>query len=269
MVIDGLAASITLPEPLRASLAHRLSGPVGSPSGSPAVQYTVAGHAPDRYGLERGHAGLRHNVAANVAIQALLTDLPDAVHRRRPDLVFARAGAVSVHGRGVVVLGSRESTPLVDELVEAGATLLSTGLAVFDRSGHVLPILLAGDAYSGIHDRAEPSSPSAVPVMLMVATDPNPSSVEVTGARAALVLLEHVVPNQQRTPAARSLLGRLAAHLILLRGAPLDAEGLAAGIIRRAEQQPIVDLPRSSDGAAPVPTPPAEGRYPGSPPSLR
>ncbi|HEU5301255.1 MAG TPA: 2OG-Fe(II) oxygenase [Acidimicrobiia bacterium] len=248
--IDGLAASITLPEPLRASLAHRLGGPVGSPSGAPALHYAVAGRAPDRYRLERGHAGLRHNVTATVAIQALLTDLPDAMHGRRPDLVFARASAVSVHGRGVVVLGLRESTPVVDALVEAGATLLSTGLVVFDRSGHVLPILVAGGASPDAHDRAEPRSPSAGPVMLMVATDRDPTSVEVTGARAALALLEHVVPNQQRTPAARSLLGRLAPHLTLLGGAARHAEGLAGDIIRRAEQQPIADLPRSSDDAA-------------------
>jgi predicted 2-oxoglutarate/Fe(II)-dependent dioxygenase YbiX len=247
--IDGFVASITLPATLRGSFARRLSGPLGSASGSPEVRYEVAGHAPDRYGLERGNAGLRHNVAADVAIQALLTDLPDAMHRRRPDLVFARAGAVSWHGRGIVVLESAESTALIDALVEAGATLLSTGRAVFDRSGHVLPVLVAGATGPDADSRVETSSPHAVPLMLVVAAGRDADPAEVTGARAALALLERVVPNQQRAAATRSLLGRLAPHLILLRNDAPDVAEQAAGIIVRAGQQPIVELPTPPDDA--------------------
>jgi Rps23 Pro-64 3,4-dihydroxylase Tpa1-like proline 4-hydroxylase len=212
------------------------------------VRYEVTGRAPDHYGLERGHGGLRHNVAGDVVIRALLTDLLDGLHRRRPDLVVARASAVAWHGRGIIVVGSDESPALIDALVRAGATLLSIGLAVLDRSGHVLPILVGGGcADPDPRERDEPGSPRPAPLMLVVAVEPDPDLVEVTGARAALALLEHVVPNQQRAPAARSLLGRLAPHLVLLRGAASDADGLAADMLLRAEQQPMVELQAPPD----------------------
>ena len=100
-----------------------------------------------------------------------------------------------------------------------------------------------GGADPGPTERDEPRFHREPHPDARVSVEPDPDLVEVTGARAALALLEHVVPNQQRAPAARSLLGRLAPHLILLRGAASDAEGLAAATILRAEREPIVELP--------------------------
>jgi predicted 2-oxoglutarate/Fe(II)-dependent dioxygenase YbiX len=247
--IDGFVASIVLPEDMRAAFADRLRGPFGSIAGPPEVRYEITGHPPDRYSLERGHAGMRHNIAADVAIEALVADLLEVLHRRRPDLVFADAGAVSWQGRGIVVLGSGPPTRQIDALVEKGATLLSCGLTALDRSGHVLPILTGATPSADAHDRTQGSTPSAAPLTLVAAAGPDPEPVEITGTRAALALLEQVRPNQQRSPAARSLLGCMAPHVALLRSASTDADTLAEEILRSARRRPVVALQAAPPGA--------------------
>ena len=210
--IGGVVAALCVPKALDAATTARLSGPSASAATDPHVRYRVVAEPPDRYGLERDHGAVRHRVDAETVLDTALTDLADVVHRRRPNLVLARAGAVAVDGRGVVVVGSpgAGTSTLVRALVAAGATLLSDGLAALDRLGWVHPVLVSGDA----HPRAGAADdvPGPVPVSLVVSTSHDGAAdwdpLEVHGTRAVLGLLEHVVASQQQAPAARAMLVR-------------------------------------------------------------
>lgn len=267
----GLPISIGLPPVLAPAFEARVRGVSGSTPGPPAVSYAVTLDGGDRFGLERDHGAVRHNLDAEGLLETLVHEVAEVVHRRSPDLIVARGGAVEWQGHGVVVLGGSEtsSSELVRMLCDEGAALLSDGLVVCDRVGRVRPVVVGapGTEPEGVDDRGLGVAIS----MLVVASTPGEAGdwypIEVEGTRAVLPLLEHVAPNHQRAPATRGLLRTLAPRVLLLRGAPPADRTVAADIVARTSRQPPIVLDDAS--AAPSDEPPHPASVPQPAPHLR
>lgn len=258
----GLPVHVTVPSVLAVAVESRLRGTSGPSSGSHAVRYDVTVDGADRFGLERDHGAVRHNLDGETVLETLVHEVAEAVHRRSPDLVVARGGAVAIDGHGVVVLGasSTGSSGLVRLLCDHGATLLSDGLVVCDSSGRIRPVCVDGGADSRTVAEADVG---AVPLSVLVVASPPGSTepwdpVEVTGTRAVLPLLEHVAPNHQRAPATRTLLGVVAPSALLLRGTPDPTPAVAADVFARTRaRSPIVLGEPGAGVVADRPTEPA------------
>lgn len=87
---------------------------------------------------------------------------------------------------------------------------------------------------------------------------------EVTGARAVLPLLGHLMGPPATTPATRALVTRLAEHVLTLRGPRPEADGVAADILARAQrvEVPPPESPPDPAGEAEPPEPePVAARF--------
>lgn len=267
----GLRISIGLPPVLAPAFETRVRGVSGATHGPPAVSYEVTLDGDGRFGLERDHGAVRHNLDAEWLLETLVHEVAEVVHRRSPDLIVARGGAVEWQGHGIVVLGgsATSSSDLVRLLCDEGATLLSDGLVVCDRVGRLRPVVVGADGASPVRgdDRGH-----GVPIsVLVVASAPSGADAwdpaEVEGTRAVLPLLQHVAPNHQRAPATRDLLRTVAPRVLLLRGeAPADRT-VAADIVARTSRRPAIVLDDAF--AAPSDEPPPPAPVPQPAPHLR
>ena len=263
--VGGVQAAIDGPADALAAVDQLIRGPRFALKAEPAVRYRLTDDGAGRCGLERDHLSLRHNAEPDAVARVLIADLIRVVPHRSPGTVLAHVGAVDIDGRGVIVLGPEGAgtSTFLEALVEAGATLVCDGLGAFDGNGNIHPVVVSGG--SGPTNGSAPA-PRPVTLVLSTAFDPDATwePVEVVGARAVLSLLGAVVPDQQQTPAARSLLGVLAEQVVELRGTRPEAGGPAVEVVARAERLPVPHPPRRSiegrGGVAAVPPPPPSAR---------
>ncbi len=255
--LGGIQVEVELPPELVAVWRAAVDGPPPSTSGGRVdLHYAITAEGPGLYDLERDHGGLRREVDAETAIAELVADLPGIVVRLRPGTVIVRAGVVAAGPQAVVVLGPAGSgrSTLLGALVAAGADLYADGLVAIEPSGRVLPM-----AIGPMEGQAPGADRPALPIAAIVDTafvdgvDWEPA--EVTGARAVLPLLGHLVAPPATTPATRALVTRLAEHVLTLRGPRPEAADVAAEILERA-QRVVVPQPESPPDPVGVAEPP-------------
>jgi predicted 2-oxoglutarate/Fe(II)-dependent dioxygenase YbiX len=248
--LGGVTVDVVVPEPLAGAFSRLVRGPRARADRAGVVNYEVTAEGRGRYGLERDHGAVRHDLGADEVLKALVLELAEVVHRRRFDLVAARGSAVALDGRGIVVLGAEATGggALLDALLDAGATLVSDGLVVVDPAGRAQPVRVGAPARPQPHDgdpsdRTEPV-PVSVLVVISTSDDAHAGEAEGQGTRAVLPLLEHVAPNHQRASATRRLLRTLAPHVVLLRRSLRDddVDVVAADIAERAAARPLIEL---------------------------
>lgn len=264
--LGGIHAEVELPPELLDAWRAVLDGPAPAISADRVdLHYAITAEGPGRYSLERDHGGLRRAVEAEAAIADLMADLTGIVLRRRPGTVIVRAGVVAVGERAVVVIGPDGSgtSALLAALTAAGADLHADGLVAIEPSGRVLPTAIGPmEARPSGADRPA-ALPGALPVALIVDTtfvdgaDWDPA--EVTGARAVLPLLGHLVGPPAAAPETRALVTRLAEHVLTLRGPRPEADAVAADILARARRvevprhEPPLEATGAADPAEPEP----------------
>lgn len=195
-----------------------------------AVRFGVQGMGQGIWRVSRGERELAPPLDADIAVRLLEERLADELVSHVSDLVFVRAGAVSVRGRAIVMPGGLLSgrTTLVDALVREGAELLSDSFAVIDEDGLVHP-----------YRAAEPDAPEAEPLPIgLIALAPyRPDAVwapERSGAaQGALALFEHVAAKLDPSLLLRWL-GQAAEGAETLRGERGEAGPTAAALLAEA-----------------------------------
>ncbi len=264
--VGGLRVAVEAPDELAPRLVELRGGTeVGASSEAPAVRYTVTTEREGRYGLERDGGGLCRDAGPDAVTQSLTRDLTHAVARRNPDQVVVDGGVVAVDGRGVLVLGAprKETAELLAALAAAGAERCSEGLAVLDASGDAHPTTITTD-----DPDIRRAAPPPVPVSMIVATEYVPgvqwAPTEVTGARAVLGLLGHVLAPGASSPVVRALGRRLAPRVVELRGQRPDAAAVAADILDRVR---LLEVPEPIEPEGPAE--PRSDPEPLSPPVVR
>jgi hypothetical protein len=164
-----------------------------------------------------------------------------------PDYVFVHAGVVADGDRAIVMPGTSFAgkTTLVHALVEAGALYFSDEFAVIDENGLVhpypKPLSIRQDRAPTVDHPVEELGGTAglgpLPVGMVIATRYRPGSSwqpsEVTGAAAALLLLEHAVPAQTRPEQTMRHIARAIAGATTLQSERGEADELARVLLSR------------------------------------
>ena len=170
------------------------------------------------FDLDFNGAPLRRSVPLDLAVDAFEDHAKIQTALHAEELIFVHAGAVVVHGRGVILPGASRAgkSTLVNALLEAGATYYSDEFALLDRSGRLHPYTLPLSLRAGDHAPSRriwpaataPASPEAiVPVRLIVVTSYVPDAPWVprtlSPADALLALISHTVAAEG--PPARTM----------------------------------------------------------------
>ena len=248
VVVDGTGSD------LLGRLAAFLPGQarVGDPRG-PDVRYEVGAQAPDDLAEGRTWTVARNGElrfkapTPEAVLRWLRSDLDHQVAVHAREGLFVHAGAVGWRGHAILVPGRSMTgkSTLVAELVRRGAIYYSDEYAVIDDRGRVhpytRPLSLRGDPGSAepAPDRGSSGPPAdrePLPAALVVSAayqaEASWSPTVVTGARAALALIDNTV--LAATEPARTL--RMAATLgpgvVMLQGMRPDAQLVAPEILR-------------------------------------
>lgn len=203
-----------------------------------------------RYGVVGDGTGrIPHAVDLDVALMLLEGHLRDCVARWAPELVFVHAGVVARDGRALVIPGDSFSgkSTLVAALVEAGATYFSDEFAVLDHEGlvhpYAKPLWLRSDGgereeISASQLGADPHGQPVPPMLILVtryvpgaAWDPRP----VSAGEAALALLSHTVPAQERPADSMRAVRLVAERCRCLRSERPEARDLAPQLLALLE----------------------------------
>lgn len=215
-----------LPPGLR---VHRRAGaPVGrlySFAGRRAVTVEVDGRA-------LGGGSLRQ------AIELWRADLRRHLAEHARGGLFVHAGLVAWRGRALLVPGRSRSgkTTLVSALARAGARPLDDEYAVLDRSGRARGSGLTFEhRRSDQRRRASGPDPRPLPVALVVLTRHRPGGRwrprRLSGGRALLAVLPHVVAARRRPAAALSRLRAGLATATVLSGPRGEARDTARAVL--------------------------------------
>jgi Rps23 Pro-64 3,4-dihydroxylase Tpa1-like proline 4-hydroxylase len=239
--LAGVRAEVRAPAELGDRLRAAVTGPaLLAPDGAVDVAYEIIDEGAGRYGLERNRGGLLRDADPEVVIDKLTADVVAIVHRRRPGVVIVRAGVVVVAGRAIVILGPDDAgtSTLVAEMVAAGGERYADGPVVIDADGRVAATI-TGPAPPGAPVGSVPSAPVVLIVETAFEAGIDWAPAEVTGARAVLGLLRHLVGIGGTSPAARALARRLAEQVVELRGPRPDARSVAVDLLERAGAIPL------------------------------
>lgn len=258
--IAAYGARVTVTAESRDDVCDRLAGllppdAVGPVRDDTHVRYAVHGDAPGgpepgpRYRVTRdGTPCFEADTAQDVAARLRsLVDLDLAVHAR--DGLAVHAGAVAWRGHGILIPGRSRTgkSSLVAALVRLGATYYSDELAVLDDEGRLHPYarpLCLRDESTGADRWIAPAElgvvgQAPVPVSLVVSTayreDAGWEPAVITGARAAIPLIDNAVLAREDPGRTLRVASVLAPTLVTLQGARPAAQIVAAAILRFAD----------------------------------
>lgn len=203
------------------------------------------------YEVTRDGAELAHGASLQVSLGVLDAQLRMTIATQAPTGAFIHAGAVSVHGRAIVLPGFSFAgkTTLVRALLEEGATYLSDEFAVLDEQGRVHPYakplsLRPPDAARNDHattretiaaalgaDTAE--TPVAVGVIAALTYEPDTRWAPETrsGAQGALILLSHALRGREDSERVLPIVGAAAREALVLEGQRGEASEAAARLL--------------------------------------
>ena len=176
------------------------------------------------------------------ALTMMDAQIQGRVALKAPDFIFLHAGVVADGGRAIVTpgLSFAGKTTLVRALVDAGALYYSDEYAVLDEAGLVHPYPKAlslrtpegrASAETPIEELGGRAGVHPLPIGRVVIARYRPD-VEwrprrLTKGPAALALLEHAVPAQERPEQTLRYVRRAVEHVVVLEGERGEADELA------------------------------------------
>ena len=277
VVVDGTGSDLLV------RLAAFLPGQacVDDPAASD-VRYELSTQSPDDSADGRvwtvarnGALGFRAPTP-DAVLRWLRSDLDHQVATHAREGLFVHAGAVGWRGHAILVPGRSMTgkSTLVAELVRHGAVYYSDEYAVIDDRGRVhpytRPLSLRGDPGSGElppgHGSPAPTTareplPAALVVSAAYREAASWSPTVVTGARAALALIDNTVLAAAEPERALRMGAILGPGVVMLQGMRPDARLVASEILRFADD--LLDgreVPRGRMWGAGYDAPPARLR---------
>jgi predicted 2-oxoglutarate/Fe(II)-dependent dioxygenase YbiX len=220
---------------------------------APDVEYEVRAQAPDHLAEARvwevtRNGELRFRAATPEGVlRWLRSDLDHQVAIHARDGLFVHAGVVGWRGHAILVPGRSMTgkSTLVAELVRRGAIYYSDEYAVIDDWGRVhaytRPLSLRGDSGSSQstprHQSTGPTTgPEPLPATLVVSAAYQSGAswcpAVVTGARAALALIDNSVLAATEPTRTLRMAAMLGPGVVMLQGVRPDAELVAPEILR-------------------------------------
>lgn len=217
----------------------------------PDMEFSLVAEGEQRYVVSGdGTGGVALAVDLDVALSFLESSIRSRVALWAPERIFVHAGVVARNGRALLIPGESFAgkTTLVATLVRAGAIYFSDEFAVLDRDGlvhpyakplslrspnGVLPEQVTAESLGGT------TGDTGVPVGVVAVTsyvpgarwDPSP----VSRGEAALALLSHTVPAQERPAEALRVLRLVAERCTCVRGDRGEAEPIVASLLSLLE----------------------------------
>jgi hypothetical protein len=197
-----------------------------------------------------GIARRARTLSLDDALEALASELRQAVAAGARRRVFVHAGVVGWRGRAILVPGRSGAgkTTLVAELVKQGAVYYSDEFAVLDRRGRVGPF---AKPLSIKQDRAVTSTPVSALGGVSGVSPLRPLIVALSQFRAGsrwrpsrlsrgqalLSVLPHTVPVRRRPRAALGALQAALAGAVVVQSPRGEASLAAAAILRSADRE--------------------------------
>ena len=173
------------------------------------------------------------------------THLQEVVALHAPDLIFVHAGAVAHNGRCLLVPGSSFAgkSTMVAALVRAGATFYSDDFAPLDADGRVhpypKPLSIRAPRISTTNHDVESLGGRAgqqpLPVGAIVVTRYLPDAEwrprRLSSGEAALAVLSHTVPAQERPAESLASIRRAVEGAVVLEGDRGEAAPIASQLL--------------------------------------
>jgi hypothetical protein len=229
----GVGAQLRLGAEALRAYADRLLPPAydACEPGEVRIEFELRGSEDDGFAVTVGERTVLEHATLSVALTALDTQIDLFIATNTTEVLFVRAGVVSVGGRLLVIPGESfgGTSTLVSELVKTGAAYYSDDFAVFDPDGRVRSYARrrTGDAV--------PADSAEVGGLLVTRYRPGTIWTPTTMSRgeATLALLANLVSTNDRPERTLSALGQAAAGATALRGDRGEARAMVPDIIRR------------------------------------
>lgn len=215
------------------------------------VSFTVFNDHLGTYGLAKDGKGIARNVALELAVELLDSQIRLHIGEHSPAAIFVHAGVVAQDGRTLVMPGVSFAgkTTLVAELVRLGATYFSDEFALVDDEGRVHPyakplsIRRSGELTQtdhSIESLGGTAGDVALPMSLVALTRYrkgagwNPR--RLSAGEGVLALLANAVPAQSRPAESMRALKAAVANAVILDGDRGDAAEVAPLLLDELER---------------------------------